>query len=116
MMTWNDVKALNSVPSVAEMIESLVEKSKKKENSPTDEEEKAKEEEKKKKLENKRKRMIYERQLRERESKESYLKVEQFEWLYKKTDSIKRWVKGQQDVVDVMEQRMIRLIENKRIK
>ena len=49
MMTWNEVKEQNSVPSIADMIESLVEKNKKNKSTATNEEDLAKEEEKKKK-------------------------------------------------------------------
>ena len=76
----------------------------------------AEEEKKKKKEENKRERMRKDTERKLKESKDSYLKLHQFDFLYEKINRIKRWVKGQQDVIETMESRMIKLIEKRKNK
>lgn len=41
------------------------------------------------------------------EGKDSYLKVEQFDFIYERVNSVKRRLKSQQDIIDTMEKKML---------
>ena len=68
------------------------------------------------KEENKREYARREAERKERESKDSYLNLHQFDYMYEKLQLMKRRVKSQQDVIDGMEARMIKIIERRKDK
>ena len=114
MQSWSEVKKKNKPPSLNEMIEDLLKKKRegKKKDVNYEVEEKQKEILRQKLL-RKRERIAQEADRKEQESKDSYLKIEQFDFIYERVNSVKRRLKGQQDVIDMMEKKMLTTIKRR---
>ena len=50
------------------------------------------------------------------EGKDSYLTQNQFEFIYKRIQQSRRSLKDQQDVIDKMEHKMLKIIDNRNAK
>ena len=59
------------------------------------------------KLQRKQERLAQEKERKDLEAKDSYLKVEQFDYIYERTNNVKRRLKSQQDVIDLMEKKLL---------
>ena len=53
---------------------------------------------------------------KERESKDSYLTLKQFNFIYDRIQNARKSLKAQQEVIDKMEQKMLNVIEKKQVK
>ena len=111
MQTWSQVKSDKRPPSMNELIEEML-KAKKVQGKDIFEE-KQNQEALEKKMEAKRERNKQKEQKKEAESKDSYLTLKQFNFIYDRIQTARKSLKAQQEVIDKMETKMIGVIEKR---
>ena len=108
MQVWSEVKKQYKVPSINEAVNELL-----KEKNSGKAADRAQRMRDQQKLERKQERMQAELDRKEQEAKESYLKVEQYDFVNEKMINIKRRLKGQQAQIDQMERKMLQTIKRR---
>ena len=111
MQTWSQVKSDKRPPSMNELIEEML-KAKKVQGKDIFEE-KQNQEALEKKMEAKKQRNKKKEEKREAESKDSYLTLKQFNFIYDRIQTARKSLKAQQEVIDKMETKMISVIEKR---
>jgi len=116
MQTWSSIKSDRSPPSMNELIEGILKQSKDKGKNGDFFAEQQDKEIKEKKMAKKKERDEERREKKELEGKDSYLTANQFEFIYKRIQQSRRSLKDQQDVIDKMEHKMLKIIDNRNTK
>lgn len=109
MQTWSEVKKQYKVPSINETVNELL-KNKRDGSKSVDQAQVMRE---KQKAEKKMARAEADKEQKEQEAKDSYLKVEQYDYINEKMLMIKRRLKAQQSQIDTMERKMLATIKRR---
>ena len=107
MQTWSEIKKANQKPSLKDMINELIKKKRDESRNQANSEQQQKEQANKERMERRRKRKENYDLRMQTESKDSYLNIEQFEFLHKKIEMSHKRLKEQQEYIDQMETKMI---------
>ena len=111
MQTWSQVKSDKKPPSMNELIEEMLKAQKAGGKDIFEERQNA--EALEKKLAAKRERNEAREKKKEAESKDSYLTLKQFDFIYDRIQTARKSLKAQQEVIDKMETKMIGVIDKR---
>ena len=114
MQTWSQVKSDKKPPSMNELIEEMLKAQKAGGKDIFEERQNA--EALEKKLAAKRERNEAREKKKEAESKDSYLTLKQFDFIYDRIQTARKSLKAQQEVIDKMETKMIGVIDKRQEK
>ena len=117
MQTWSQVKKLKSPPSINELIDGILKTKKEKSSKGIDFiEEKKKNEMQQAKQQKKAQRNEDKEARKKAESKDSYLTENQFDFIYTRIAQARKSLKDQQEVIDMMEKKMLKIISARNAK
>ena len=108
MQTWSEVKNEQKKGSLEDMVSQMLKRKRDDQKKGVDfKTAQRQEEEKKKKLERRNERAKQKKDELEEQSKDSYLNLEQFQFLQQNIEAADRRLKEQQNYIEVMEKKMI---------
>ena len=117
MQNWTIQKEKSAVGSLQDMIDQMLKRKRASKKDGLDyQKQEDKKEELKAKMEQKKQRKKQKEEQLERESKDSYISREQFEFLQNNIDMAGKRLREQQNFIDIMETKMIRHLESRRQK